>query len=74
MGHALEHSIIDVITRIKRLQGFQTLWLPGTDHAGIITQLLVEKELEKKEFQNMILEEKIFSKKFGNGKTSLETI
>ena len=35
MGHALEHSIIDVITRIKRLQGFQTLWLPGTDHAGI---------------------------------------
>ena len=48
MGHALEHSIIDVITRIKRLQGFQTLWLPGTDHAGIITQLLVEKELEEK--------------------------
>ena len=47
MGHALEHSIIDVITRIKRLQGFQTLWLPGTDHAGIITQLLVEKELEE---------------------------
>jgi len=49
MGHALEHSIIDVITRIKRLQGFQTLWLPGTDHAGIITQLLVEKELEENE-------------------------
>ncbi len=47
MGHALEHSIIDVITRIKRLQGFQTLWLPGTDHAGIITQLLVEKELDE---------------------------
>ena len=47
MGHALEHSIIDVITRIKRLQGFKTLWLPGTDHAGIITQLLVEKELEE---------------------------
>ena len=47
MGHALEHSIIDVITRVKRLQGLQTLWLPGTDHAGIITQLLVEKELEE---------------------------
>ena len=46
MGHALEHSIIDVITRIKRLQGYKTLWLPGTDHAGIITQLLVEKNLE----------------------------
>ena len=47
MGHALEHSIIDVITRIKRFQGYKTLWLPGTDHAGIITQLLVEKNLEK---------------------------
>ena len=45
MGHALEHSIIDVITRIKRLQGYETLWVPGTDHAGIITQLLVENEL-----------------------------
>ena len=47
MGHALEHSIIDVITRVKRMKGFQTLWLPGTDHAGIITQLLVEKDLEE---------------------------
>ena len=47
MGHALEHSMIDVITRMKRLQGYETLWLPGTDHAGIITQLLVEKELEE---------------------------
>ena len=47
MGHALEHSIIDVITRVKRMNGFQTLWLPGTDHAGIITQLLVEKDLEE---------------------------
>ncbi len=48
MGHALEHSIIDVIVRIKRLQGFETLWIPGTDHAGIITQLLVENELSEK--------------------------
>ena len=48
MGHALEHSIIDVIVRIKRLKGFETLWVPGTDHAGIITQLLVENELSEK--------------------------
>ena len=48
MGHALEHSIIDVIVRIKRLQGFETFWVPGTDHAGIITQLLVENELSEK--------------------------
>ncbi len=51
MGHALEHSIIDVITRIKRLQGYETLWVPGTDHAGIITQLLVENELGEKGVQ-----------------------
>ena len=48
MGHALQHCIIDVIIRRKRMQGYETLWLPGTDHAGIITQLLVENELEGK--------------------------
>ena len=48
MGHALEHSIIDVLVRYMRLNGFETIWVPGTDHAGIITQLLVEKELENK--------------------------
>ena len=63
MGHALEHSIIDVITRIKRLQGFQTLWLPGTDHAGIITQLLVEKELEEKGISKLDLGRENFLKK-----------
>ena len=47
MGHALQHCIIDVIIRRKRMLGFKTVWLPGTDHAGIITQLLVENELEK---------------------------
>ena len=49
MGHALEHSIIDVIVRYMRLKGFETMWVPGTDHAGIITQLLVEKELATKD-------------------------
>ena len=48
MGHALEHSIIDVIVRIKRLQGFETLWVPGTDHAGIATEMVVERELKKR--------------------------
>jgi len=51
LGHALEHSMIDVITRIKRLQGYEALWVPGTDHAGIITQLLVDKELSDKGVQ-----------------------
>ena len=45
MGHALDMSIQDAIIRRKRMQGFQALWLPGSDHAGIATQNVVEREL-----------------------------
>jgi valyl-tRNA synthetase len=45
LGHALEHTLIDAITRRKRMQGFETLWQPGMDHAGISTQNVVEREL-----------------------------
>src|SRR5262252_9209429 len=45
MGHMLEHTEIDIIVRWKRMQGIPTLWLPGTDHAGIATQLMVERQL-----------------------------
>jgi valyl-tRNA synthetase len=45
MGHALNHAIHDAIVRRKRMQGYATLWLPGTDHAGIATQNVVEREL-----------------------------
>jgi len=45
MGHMLEHTEIDIIIRWKRMQGIPTLWLPGTDHAGIATQLMVERKL-----------------------------
>ena len=47
MGHALNSIIQDILIRWKRSQGFKTLWLPGTDHAGIATQYIVEKELKK---------------------------
>jgi valyl-tRNA synthetase len=47
MGHALNGSIQDAIVRRKRMQGYETLWLPGTDHAGIATQVVVERELAK---------------------------
>ncbi|MCM0607126.1 MAG: valine--tRNA ligase [Xanthomonadaceae bacterium] len=47
MGHALTNTIQDILTRWKRMQGFNTLWLPGTDHAGIATQSQVEKKLAK---------------------------
>ena len=44
-GHALEHTMQDALTRMKRMQGFEVLWLPGMDHAGIATQNVVEKQL-----------------------------
>ncbi len=45
LGHAFDNTIIDVLIRFKRMQGFETLFQPGTDHAGISTQVLVEREL-----------------------------
>ena len=45
MGHMLEHTEIDILIRWKRMNGFNTLWLPGTDHAGIGTQVMVERQL-----------------------------
>lgn len=47
MGHALNATIQDILIRKKRMEGYKTLWLPGTDHAGIATQNVVEKELKK---------------------------
>ncbi|HEX2222622.1 MAG TPA: valine--tRNA ligase, partial [Thermoanaerobaculia bacterium] len=45
VGHALQSSLQDLLTRWKRMQGYNALWLPGTDHAGIATQLMVERQL-----------------------------
>ena len=45
IGHALDHTIQDLLTRMKRMKGFEALWLPGMDHAGIATQNVVEKQL-----------------------------
>ncbi len=49
MGHALDSTLQDILTRFKRMQGYSALWLPGTDHAGIATQIKVEEELRTKE-------------------------
>ena len=45
IGHALDHTLQDLLIRMKRMKGFETLWLPGMDHAGIATQNVVEKQL-----------------------------
>jgi valyl-tRNA synthetase len=47
MGHALNNVLQDIMTRFKRMQGYNALWMPGTDHAGIATQNVVEQELAK---------------------------
>lgn len=47
LGHAIDSTIQDILTRFKRMQGYNTLWLPGTDHAGIATQAKVEEQLAK---------------------------
>ncbi|MCU0238859.1 MAG: valine--tRNA ligase, partial [Pyrinomonadaceae bacterium] len=49
MGHALQHTLMDVLTRWKRMQGFKTLWLPGTDHAGISVQRKVVEQLRRQD-------------------------
>lgn len=47
LGHAMDSTIQDILTRFKRMQGYNTLWVPGTDHAGIATQAKVEEQLAK---------------------------
>ena len=47
MGHALVNTLQDILIRWKRMSGFEALWVPGTDHAGIATQTVVERHLMK---------------------------
>jgi valyl-tRNA synthetase len=49
LGHAFQHTLMDALTRRKRMQGYEVLWLPGMDHAGIATQTLVERHLAQTE-------------------------
>jgi valyl-tRNA synthetase len=51
MGHALNHTLQDVLARWRRMSGYRVLWLPGTDHAGIATQMVVERQLAKEGIQ-----------------------
>ncbi len=48
MGHTFQNFILDTLARYKRMSGFDVVWIPGTDHAGIATQNVVEKELKKR--------------------------
>ncbi|MGH2575922.1 MAG: valine--tRNA ligase, partial [Ignavibacteria bacterium] len=69
VGHILNNTIQDVYARWKRMSGFNVLWLPGTDHAGIATQTVVEKELKKKNLTRYELGREIFIENVWEWKT-----
>ena len=74
MGHALDHTLMDALTRRKRMQGYEVLWLPGMDHAGIATQSVVEKQLAvdgktKEDFGRELFIEKVWDWKRDSGGT-----
>ena len=60
MGHAFNQTIMDSLTRYHRMRGFNTLWVPGTDHAGIATQIVVERQLEAQKLSRYDLGRKNF--------------
>ncbi|MGW4944526.1 valine--tRNA ligase [Actinoplanes sp. NPDC004185] len=63
VGHALEHTIMDTLSRFKRMQGFEVLWLPGMDHAGIATQNVVERQLAAQQISRHDLGREAFVEK-----------
>ncbi|MBU0683753.1 MAG: valine--tRNA ligase, partial [Candidatus Omnitrophica bacterium] len=63
MGHALNNTLQDILIRWKRMQGFETLWMPGTDHAGIATQNVVEREIAKQNLKRADLGREKFLEK-----------
>ena len=71
MGHAL-NNIQDVLIRWWRMQGKNALWVPGTDHAGIATQNVVERKLAKESKLATIWGARLFLSRFGIGSTSME--
>ena len=73
MGHALDETLQDILVRYKRMQGYNTLWLPGTDHAGIATQIKVEERLRVEEgLSRYDLGREKFWREFGNGRINMK--
>ena len=73
LGHALNNTLQDILIRFKRMQGFNTLWMPGTDHAGIATQAVVERRLLEEEGKTRHdLGRENWSSASGSGKTRMK--
>jgi valyl-tRNA synthetase len=60
MGHAFQHTLMDALTRYHRMRGDNTLWQPGTDHAGIATQIVVERQLDQQDIDRRDLGREVF--------------
>lgn len=73
MGHALDETMQDIIIRFKRMQGYNALWQPGTDHASIATEVKVINELKKKGITKQILAVRAFLRSAGSGAKSMVT-
>ena len=65
IGHALTFTLQDILIRFHRMNGMDTLWQPGTDHAGIATQMVVERQLGKKNINRRDMKRKICRKSLG---------
>lgn len=63
MGHAFNHTVMDTYVRYHRMKGYNTTWIPGTDHAGIATQIVVERQLEKEGLQRRDMKREDFIKR-----------
>ena len=70
IGHAFEHTLMDALTRRARMQGFETLWLPGMDHASIAVHALVERALAEEGTNRQELGREAFSSGSGAGRSS----
>jgi valyl-tRNA synthetase len=73
MGHAFNQTIMDSLTRYHRMLGANTVWIPGTDHAGIATQIVVERQLQDQGVSRHDLGRKAFVKRSGSGRKSRAT-
>src|SRR6202008_857513 len=67
MGHMFEHTESDILVRWHRMLGDRTLWVPGTDHAGIATQLMVSKQLEAEGTSRLEIGREAFERRGGGG-------
>ena len=72
MGHALNATIQDVLVRYRRMNGYKTVWIPGTDHSGIALQSTLEKQLRKEGISRFDLGREKFIEKPGSGAKNME--